>query len=380
MHYVKQFHINGVDTKQVACIELQGAPNAATEGAVGVLGMDMLSPTHEVYRCVAVTGSVYTWELLSAGMSIVSATITGEGGERKSFPYGCLRVPDNYILKSGDLILDSKGYLYQVDSIGWEECVASYCGTHIGGIPNGDKDYTLVVKDGKLQLVTESGNVISKVDYLTADNDTLHRDSNGVAKVYGVRTINDTPLHLFVGTKAEYDTLTDVQKNNLFAIITDDTAKEDIDTAINTMNARYNSLDTALYHSTNYRPVKAAENVRDLYYHSLKFTFTVKDKSNLTDRGTAILEIQYTSPVTDSYSNKFLPGVANVVFPYRGSYTSDDGNTYDIISYSYTGAHTVSGYHNISLVVRDRNDPATDITMDGCFNTFTTDASRIALY
>ena len=38
MHYVKHFKINGVDTKQVACIELQGAPNAATEGAVGVLG------------------------------------------------------------------------------------------------------------------------------------------------------------------------------------------------------------------------------------------------------------------------------------------------------------------------------------------------------
>lgn len=54
MHYVKQFNINGVDTKQVACIELKGKPNTATEGAVGLLGIDMSSPLHEIYKCVAV--------------------------------------------------------------------------------------------------------------------------------------------------------------------------------------------------------------------------------------------------------------------------------------------------------------------------------------
>ena len=67
MHYVKEFTINGITTRQAACIELQGRPNAATEGAVGVLGMDVTSPTHEVYKCTAVKGSVYTWELLSSG-------------------------------------------------------------------------------------------------------------------------------------------------------------------------------------------------------------------------------------------------------------------------------------------------------------------------
>lgn len=65
MHYVKHFSINDVDTKQVACIELHGRPNAATEGAVGVLGMDVDSPHHEVYKCVAVSGSIYIWEVLS---------------------------------------------------------------------------------------------------------------------------------------------------------------------------------------------------------------------------------------------------------------------------------------------------------------------------
>ena len=229
MHYVKLFNINGVDTKQVACIELQGAPNAATEGAVGVLGMDMTSPTHEVYRCVAVQGSVYTWELLSAGMSIISATITGEGGEFKAFPYEKLRIPKNYLIKVGDLILDSEGYLYQISAIGAESCDSAYCGTHIGGIANGDKDYSLSVKDGKLQLVTESGNVISNIDYLLPDEKTITRNSStGVASVRGINTINDSLLRLFVGTTEEYNALTEEQKLDLFAILTDDTAREDI--------------------------------------------------------------------------------------------------------------------------------------------------------
>lgn len=129
MHYVKQFSINGVDTKQVACIELQGKPNAATEGYVGVLGIDMISPLHEVYKCVAVNGSIYTWELLSSGMSTLTSTTTGNGEESFLFPYSEMKIPSGYLIKNGDLIIDSRGYLYQVSSIGVDSCSATYCGT-----------------------------------------------------------------------------------------------------------------------------------------------------------------------------------------------------------------------------------------------------------
>jgi hypothetical protein len=129
MHYVKQFNINGVDTKQVACIELQGKPNAATEGAIGLLGIDMLSPTHEVYKCVAVNGAIYTWELLSSGLSTISATISGNGEEVVQFPYSTLNIPNGYLVKVGDLIIDSKGYEYQVSAIDVNSCSATYCGS-----------------------------------------------------------------------------------------------------------------------------------------------------------------------------------------------------------------------------------------------------------
>lgn len=131
MHYVKQFNINGVDTKQVACIELQGKPNAATEGCVGVLGIDVTSPLHDVYKCVARNGSIYTWELLSSGLSIMSASITGGGENSVQFPYADLRTPAMYVVKIGDLILDKDSYLYQVSSISSTYCVGTYCGTHI---------------------------------------------------------------------------------------------------------------------------------------------------------------------------------------------------------------------------------------------------------
>ena len=233
MHYVKQFNINGVNTKQVACIELQGVPNAATEGAVGVLGIDVTSPTHEVYRCVEVKGSVYTWELLSGGLSIISATITGEGGITKEFPYENLLIPNGYLIKQGDLIFDSEAYLYRIESIGADSCNASYTGTHIGGIASGDKDYSLVIKNGMLQLVTESGNVRSSLEYSLSDNDTIYRDSStGKITAIGIRTISGSVLRFFVGTQQEYDKLTDAQKKGLFAIISDDESKSKLEEAI----------------------------------------------------------------------------------------------------------------------------------------------------
>lgn len=153
MNYVKEFNINGVATKQVACIELHGKPNAAIEGYVGVLGVDVDSPFHEVYKCVAVNGSVYTWELLSSGMSIMSATISGEGAVSIQFPYDKIKKPTTYVIKRGDLLLDSDGYLYQIDALNITYCEASYTGTRI--VAYGHSAYDLAVNNGYEGTETE---------------------------------------------------------------------------------------------------------------------------------------------------------------------------------------------------------------------------------
>lgn len=145
MHYVKHFDINGVATKQVACIELHGKPNGATEGFIGLLGIDMDSPTHDVYKCVEVRGSIYTWELLSSGMSILSAVVSGKGESNVTFSYADLQMPDMYLVKIGDLIFDAQGYLYRVVSIGATSCDAAYTGTQIVGYGEDGKDGVSVV-------------------------------------------------------------------------------------------------------------------------------------------------------------------------------------------------------------------------------------------
>ena len=64
MKYVRHFDILGIDTAQIPCIELHGKPNAATKGAVGVLGIDVDSPSREMYVCVGVNGAIHTWNKL----------------------------------------------------------------------------------------------------------------------------------------------------------------------------------------------------------------------------------------------------------------------------------------------------------------------------
>ena len=151
MHYVKHFTINGVDTKQVACIEVKGKPNAATEGSVGLLAIDTTSPMHDVYKCIGVEGNIYHWELLSSGTCIMSSIITGAGEELAEFPYDKLRTVANYVVKVGDVIIDKEGFLYQVESVGYDYCVARYNGTQIvSGIPKVGQ-----VDNGKLLSVVD---------------------------------------------------------------------------------------------------------------------------------------------------------------------------------------------------------------------------------
>ena len=159
MHYVKHFNINGVDTKQVACIELQGVPNAATEGAVGVLGIDTTSSTHDVYKCVAVNGAIYTWELLSSGLSIIGAVSTGGGEETANFLFADLLTPDTYVIKVGDLIFDSEGYLYRVSSLDSAYCTATYTGTHVAA-----QDMSNYYTKEETYSKSEVDNLIPEVD------------------------------------------------------------------------------------------------------------------------------------------------------------------------------------------------------------------------
>lgn len=61
-----------------------------------------------------------------------------------------------------------------------------------------------------------------------------------------IKTINGVPLRFFYGKQYEYEALTDEEKENLFAIITNDTTKEGIEKAIETLRNDLNSVDERL--------------------------------------------------------------------------------------------------------------------------------------
>ncbi len=58
-----------------------------------------------------------------------------------------------------------------------------------------------------------------------------------------IKTITNQPLRFFVGTQAQYNGLAEAAKENLFAIITDDTTKEGIINLLNDLIARATSLE-----------------------------------------------------------------------------------------------------------------------------------------
>lgn len=62
-----------------------------------------------------------------------------------------------------------------------------------------------------------------------------------------INTINGLPLKFFVGTQAVYDELSDTQKQNLFAIITDDRTKEELFNAISSTNEELTNLKSTSY-------------------------------------------------------------------------------------------------------------------------------------
>lgn len=64
MNYVESFNLLGVEAKQIPCEKFHGAPTSSTEGAVGLLGIDVDSENHDLYKCVAIENGNYIWEFV----------------------------------------------------------------------------------------------------------------------------------------------------------------------------------------------------------------------------------------------------------------------------------------------------------------------------
>jgi hypothetical protein len=89
---------------------------------------------------------------------------------------------------------------------------------------NTPRVYVLCDNNCKYESLTKEQIYTAIVQAL--ENGTIEDVNTGFVQT--IKTINNIPLKFFVGSQASYDALTDEQKENLFAIISDDTSKENL--------------------------------------------------------------------------------------------------------------------------------------------------------
>jgi hypothetical protein len=90
---------------------------------------------------------------------------------------------------------------------------------------------------------------MTKEQILTAITQAVNNSNIGdidTGFVQTIKTINGIGLRFFVGTQAQYNALSADAKQNLFAIITDDAAKENIETLLNSILDDINSINNRI--------------------------------------------------------------------------------------------------------------------------------------
>ena len=335
MKYVKKYRFGGVDSKLTACIELQAPPNGATEGEVGLLAIDLSSPTHDVYKCVAVNGAVYTWELLSSGMSILSSREMGGGLDTATFKYNYINKNDNYVIKVGDLILDSRGYLYKITKLNSTYCNAEYTDICLN-------------RDG-VGIVDVSQKLISD----TVNRVTIHLTDGGTRTFDVINGINgDSAYQLarkkgFTGTEEEwldhlgyntwikgkavtqeeYDALPDDEKNKPGFMYVIKDAETQVTTADKALIADKATTADALTTPLSYDFYAQVRGGEPNYMKIAEGCYIIRidyNNGNGVVRGSGIL---FTPDNVENYSVRFTVMYGNPIYIYSTSfnYSPDHG-------------------------------------------------------
>lgn len=102
---------------------------------------------------------------------------------------------------------------------------------------NTPKVYVLCDNNCKYESLTKEQIYTAIVQAL--ENGTIEDVNTGFVQT--IKTINNIPLKFFVGSQASYDALKDEQKENLFAIISDDTSKENLIKKLEELQTEYES-------------------------------------------------------------------------------------------------------------------------------------------
>ncbi len=150
------------------------------------------------------------------------------------------------------------------------------------------------IRDEVADAITDESVVEAVAD--AVDNGTI---GNFITRI---KTTDGTPLRIFVGTNAAYDALED--KQNLFAIITDDTTKENIQKQITSII----SGSTSVGYATNAGKATLdgnGKNIANTYLPKSGGTIT----GNLTVQGALNATVQNVSNVTSKINGKDITNI-----------------------------------------------------------------------
>jgi hypothetical protein len=104
---------------------------------------------------------------------------------------------------------------------------------------NTPRVYVLCDNNCKYESLTKEQIYTAIVEAL--ENGTISDVDTGFVQT--IKTINNVPLKFFVGKQADYDSLPEMGKQNLFAIITDDTTKENLTAFLEELKSSVEGLE-----------------------------------------------------------------------------------------------------------------------------------------
>lgn len=255
LSYVKFFDVLGVETAQIPCIELQGAPTAATEGVVGLLGMDVTSETYELYKCVKVEGSVYTWKSITRGedgTSLTNAEVDINGDLILSLSNG---TTINVGKVKGEKGADGVNGIDGVDGVGVKDVVIDEDGGLVVTLSNGDTINAGKVKGEQGVSITNAELNANYEFIITLSNDTIINLGNihdGAISKLKCYITGDTSNVAFITTD-KYNELeaAGTLPEDTACFIIDDTTLDDLGEQLKALNRSITQLGSGLNAITN---------------------------------------------------------------------------------------------------------------------------------
>lgn len=117
-NFVKSFNIFGTEAIQITCITLHGYPDENTQGAIGIIGMDVDSQNKDLYKCVGIDENGYIWVKIDIPIKV--SDLENDSGYVKNTDYatktvgGVVKAPNSTV---PGIVVSSGGtiQLYRAD-------------------------------------------------------------------------------------------------------------------------------------------------------------------------------------------------------------------------------------------------------------------------